>query len=69
MFFDQASKAYETLRGEFSLVSDDGGFVLKGIMTNKGHARIEVAFEGGEHKMPDDSNCRLEAISPVIRTI
>ena len=60
-FLDQVSQAYESLRGEFSLASDDGRFLLKGEMTSKGHARIKVRMKGHKSQLPDDSNWEVES--------
>ena len=61
-FFAQVSKAHRTLKGEFSLKSGYGTFMLLGEMSRKGHAKITVKLRGYTSTQPDDTEWLAEAI-------
>ena len=56
-FFSDVAKAYENLKGEFSLISSSGGFTLRGEMTRKGQVRVCVKVGYG---IWNDTQDRIE---------
>ena len=57
---DDVQAAYDTLKGEFELVSTHEEFAMHGTMTHKGHVRIRVRMSGRGFHIAADSTWIVE---------